>query len=170
MITLAQARDRVEAEIRSRQSNLWPGDDFQIADDDTLEREWGWVFFYQSRLWMETGESRYRSADNGPMIVNRFDGTIHSTGTAHEPDYYITRYETEYERDRLGWCLVLIELSIGDPEHLQALRETLDLNADEVRSLNRRLPSVVMTGPRVEMVHFAEVLTTAGIRVETRRA
>ena len=69
MISEEYARDRVEAEIRSHQAELWPGDEFVIVADDTIEREWGWVFFYTSRLWIETGESRYRVTRNPPLIV-----------------------------------------------------------------------------------------------------
>ncbi len=85
-ITRKQAHDRVEAEIRSNQADLWPGDEYLVVDDDTIEREWGWVFFYQSRLWIETGESRYKGPDPGPLIVNRHAGTLHRTRGGHYRD------------------------------------------------------------------------------------
>jgi len=168
VISYAQARDRVEAEMRSRQSELWPGDEYMIVDDDTLERDWGWVIFYASRLWLETGESRYR-VRAGPMIVNRHDGTLHLTGTDHEPEVYVTRYETEFERDRQGWCLVLKEPPYA-AEEITALMETLDLRPAELRELASRVPTVVMSGPRREMVHYNEVLTTAGLATDVRKA
>lgn len=73
----------------------------QLSDDDcwvvhhelTIERSFGWVIFYGSKLYAETGETRYAVAGNAPFIVNRSTGAIVSTGTSHAVEQYIAEYE-----------------------------------------------------------------------------
>jgi hypothetical protein len=52
----------------------------------TLERDFGWVFFYGS-------ESRDELlAGNAPFIVDRRDGSVHMTGTACPLEEYLDDY------------------------------------------------------------------------------
>jgi hypothetical protein len=60
-----------------------------LLEQETLEMDFGWVFFYTSKLFRDTGDFRYALAGNAPMIVDRMDGSFHSTGTAHPFEYYI---------------------------------------------------------------------------------
>lgn len=64
-----------------------------IIDDETLEKEWGWVFFYQSKKYMETGDLRDMLAGNAPYIVNKYTGEVVETGTAYDINHYIHEYE-----------------------------------------------------------------------------
>lgn len=64
-----------------------------VIDDWTIEKEFGWVFFYQSKKYIDTNDFQYMLLGNAPYIVNRFDGTVHETGTANEIEYYIDKYE-----------------------------------------------------------------------------
>ena len=169
MLTESEARDRARARMRSQPVPLPLGDELVLVEDDTLEREWGWVFFFASRLWLETGDPVLEHHGAGPLIVNRYAGTVHATGTDHPSEYYVTRYETEFARDREGWLLVLIDVDPMSTETLQALRQVLQLAPDEVRDLKSRLPAVVMQGPRAEVVRRCQELLTAGVEAEVRR-
>lgn len=62
----------------------------------TREADFGWVFFYQSRLHLETGALRHALAGNAPLIVDRDSGDIVTTGTAHPIEYYIAEYESRH--------------------------------------------------------------------------
>ena len=64
----------------------------RIVDEDTQEHPLVWVFFYNSIRYLETGIFRDRLAGNGPLIVNRIDGSIHAGGTAHPPSFYVEQY------------------------------------------------------------------------------
>jgi hypothetical protein len=64
-----------------------------IVDEDTIERDFGWVFFWTSREYLETQDYHYALAGNCPIIVNKFDGSTHVTGSAHASEYYIKEYE-----------------------------------------------------------------------------
>jgi len=169
MLSLREARERALAHMRSRPVDLPPGDELVLVDDDTLERDWGWVFFFASRRWRETGEAALRNEGEGPLIVNRFDGQVHATGTDRPSEYFVTRYDTEFRRNRDGWLLVLRELDPRSPAIREVLQQLLDLAGEEVAELHRRLPAVVMEGSRPELVRACQDLLTAGAQAEVRR-
>lgn len=56
------------------------------------EEPFGWVFFYQSKSHLETGELSSMLAGNAPFIVDRKTGCVHILGTAHPADFYIKEY------------------------------------------------------------------------------
>jgi hypothetical protein len=59
-------------------------DELVLLDDETITKDYGWVFFYQSRRFLVTGSLSDRLAGNGPVIVLRKDGSIHQLG-GNEP-------------------------------------------------------------------------------------
>jgi hypothetical protein len=66
-----------------------------IVDEHTIEKEWGWGFFYNSDRHLKTLDLRYALAGNAPYIVNRHTGDVRVTGTAHPIELYIAEYERE---------------------------------------------------------------------------
>ena len=67
--------------------------ELEIVDELTQEEDFGWVFFYDSKKYIETDDSKYAVVGNAPFIVNANTGTIEDTGTAHPVEYYIERYK-----------------------------------------------------------------------------
>ena len=63
-----------------------------LLHDNTIEFELGWVFFYQTKEYAETGDYLQMADDNAPIIVNKNDGSIHITGTAYRIERYIREY------------------------------------------------------------------------------
>jgi len=91
MLTRDQAKILVKNQLSS-----WPyaaESEVVVIDSATIERPFGWAFFYESRLYLETGEFMHRLAGNAPLIVNRFTGEVVTTGTAHPTEYYLAQYE-----------------------------------------------------------------------------
>lgn len=64
-----------------------------ILDELTLDRPYGWVFFYESRAFVETGNEGERYVGNAPMIFDRVLGEYRLTGTAHPIEHYLAEYE-----------------------------------------------------------------------------
>ena len=94
MMTKGEARAAVEAELATLIATHRgePGE-LVVMDDFTVERPWGWVFFYNSRRFAETREPLQALAGNAPYIVNRTTGEVRVTGTARPTEEYIAEYE-----------------------------------------------------------------------------
>ncbi len=77
---------------------LADGDTLVLLAEHTIERPFGWVFFYSSRLWVETGDFRYALGGNAPFIVDRHSGEITLTGTARPVEEFIAEHEARLRR------------------------------------------------------------------------
>jgi len=64
-----------------------------LLNKETIEKPWGWVFFYQNQKFIETNNIKYALAGNAPYLVNRHTGQLTTTGTANSIEYYIKEYE-----------------------------------------------------------------------------
>ena len=53
------------------------------------EHEFGWVYFYDGSRHVETGDARYALVGNAPLIVDKNDGKLYITGTAHPIAHYL---------------------------------------------------------------------------------
>ena len=90
MIGYDEARRIAEEYVRA---NVSLADDEAVIDDEqTLEEDSFWVFFYNSRQYVETGDFRHMMAGNAPLVVTKEDGTVHPTGTALPLETYLERF------------------------------------------------------------------------------
>ena len=83
----------------------------------------GWVFFYTSATYQQSRDFRDALVANAPIIVDRTDGTLHHTGTAHEIDFYVDQY-----RKTKAWNLTYAHEPWFVPDKTQAagvLKEAL---------------------------------------------
>lgn len=64
-----------------------------IVDDETIERPWGWVFFWNTRLFAETRDMEHALVGTDPICVNRADGSIASLANVEPIEPEIRRYE-----------------------------------------------------------------------------
>lgn len=72
-----------------------------ILDEQTCEIDIGWVFFYESKEYLETGDFSHRLAGNAPLVVSRRDGYVYVTGTAARVEEYLPNIrEQEMHRVR----------------------------------------------------------------------
>jgi len=94
MVDFVAARSAIVAHL-GRIPPFIPNDSWQILDECTIERSWGWVFFYDSKLHRDTGDVQFAIAGNAPFIVRRTDGAILVTGTAKEIDEYIQDFQRD---------------------------------------------------------------------------
>lgn len=87
MLTREQARALVVADLADGTVD--------IMDEHTIERSWGWMFFYQSKRFIETGDHLQGLVGNAPYLVNKETGAFGFTGTAYTPGELIEMYENE---------------------------------------------------------------------------
>ncbi|HEU4780061.1 MAG TPA: YrhB domain-containing protein [Steroidobacteraceae bacterium] len=58
------------------------------------EHDFGWLYFYDSSAHVETGAGSETLAGNAPLIVDRGDGKLYVTGTAHPIEHYLQEYRS----------------------------------------------------------------------------
>jgi len=56
------------------------------------EYDFGWVYYYDTEEYVETGFYSQTLAGNAPLIVDRVDGRIYVTGSAYPLSHYIGEY------------------------------------------------------------------------------
>lgn len=91
MIDKNTARKLAEDYINS--SYQVEGDRLVILDEETLEKDYGWIFFYTSRRYLETRLVSHMLAGNGPVIVEREGGALIQLSAASPLDESIRDYE-----------------------------------------------------------------------------
>jgi hypothetical protein len=69
------------------------GIELTLLRDKTVVRDFGWVFFYHSARYVQTGSLRDRLAGNGPIIVDRKTGLVTAYGSKPSLDEIIARHE-----------------------------------------------------------------------------
>ena len=70
------------------------GCELALLETETLEKSFGWIFFYESKSYLQSRELRDAVVGNAPIVVAKSDGRVHVTGTAHSIEYYIAQLAT----------------------------------------------------------------------------
>ena len=70
-----------------------------IIDSETVEKPYGWIFFYNSRRYVESGELVYALVGQGPVVVVAETGEVIELGSAYAADVAIKQLE---DRLQLG--------------------------------------------------------------------
>lgn len=88
--------ERAQAEQRAfafaNEAHVEDDDSPEIVRDATIRKPYGWICFYQSRLFLTTGNPSARLAGNGPLVVLE-DGTVHALGSAQSIGKEIADFE-----------------------------------------------------------------------------
>ena len=91
-MTRQEARILVEQEI-NKPSPYWPDKpELVVLDEHTREESFGWVFFYSTQAYQETGAIEHSLVGNAPIIVDKRTGELHVTGTADPLEVYVENY------------------------------------------------------------------------------
>lgn len=90
-MTYEDARKKVELFLQK----LSEGEDYtlEIIENFTIEKEFGWVFFYNSNKYLANNNFSDMIVGNGPILVCKKDEQLHETGTAYPIEYYIENFE-----------------------------------------------------------------------------
>ena len=86
-----QARASVIEQLRRRSVGGEEG--VTIIESMTIEKPYGWIFFYNSRRYVETGELAYALIGQGPVIVLCDTGEIIETGSRYPSEVTIRMME-----------------------------------------------------------------------------
>lgn len=81
MITYDEARRRAE-ELLDAEVRPWIEDEVVIDLSANMQAAGSWVFFYNTRVYVETRSTAHALAGNGPVIVSGDDGRARVASSA----------------------------------------------------------------------------------------
>jgi secreted PhoX family phosphatase len=90
MLTKSDALALVERELQRKSP---PDTQLVVYETDTIEKAFGWIFFYNTKEFRDTGNFSSRLVGNGPVMVNKYDGNVTFYGTGESLEHYIEDYE-----------------------------------------------------------------------------
>lgn len=96
MISKNIALEKINSYFKESKSNI--SYDVVVLKEETMEFEFGWVFFYQTKAFAETKNILYALRGNAPIIINKHDGSMYFTGTAYPVEKYIADYMEEFRK------------------------------------------------------------------------
>ena len=94
MITYDQAWFIAKDYIKPREASLRkyePDDNLVLGK--SVEFEDGWLFYFTSRKYLETRDSRYRPIGAGPVIVGRENGDVYQGGSGYTEEEWIDQFK-----------------------------------------------------------------------------
>lgn len=69
------------------------GPELALMEEKTVEREFGWVFFYTTKKFLRTKDPNHVKPGNAPLVVERADGRTEYLGTSIPPPVAVDLYE-----------------------------------------------------------------------------
>lgn len=93
MISKEQAKKSVEAELQRRCQI--PDDTYVIVEDLTIEKPFAWIFFYNSKKYLKSGDINDGISGNGPVFVNKHNGEIKFCGS-QKFEKLLSEYEQKW--------------------------------------------------------------------------
>jgi hypothetical protein len=98
MLTKEEAIKKVEMKINEDDADYPHNSRLEIINNSTIEKNWGWVFFYQSSDYLKTANISSQLIGNSPYIVNKESGQLLETGTSQAIEHYINDYESKLNK------------------------------------------------------------------------
>jgi hypothetical protein len=175
MIDLEQAQQLALDRLAEYERKGGPA--LTLVGDLTRELPYGWVFFYQSRSYVQTGDLREMLAGNAPLLVTRA-GELYETWTSHPLESYLREYERGGNSQPVsglpaevriaGWRPGLQKVSM-----MQAIREQAALGLGAAKAITdavlRGEPASVPVRDWATAVRLAEHLQTLGAEASPAR-
>ncbi|MGO9487241.1 MAG: YrhB domain-containing protein [Rhodomicrobium sp.] len=90
---IVERSDAIELVSKRLEEIASPNDQLIVIEEKTIERPFGWIFFYDSKKYIETGSTIHRLAGNGPVIVNKKRGSVDLFGSTPPLEEILSRYE-----------------------------------------------------------------------------
>jgi len=147
MLTFQDARNIAVAAINKTPA-IGDNSGFTIIDSATLEKPYAWIFNYNSRLFLETGDLKYALGGNAPLFISKIDGKISIFQTGLSIDGMIDKYEEEEHI----WQLALTDNIYSDNQKLIYLKQALNLSNNDIAKYKSSNTLVVATGAMTRLL------------------
>jgi Immunity protein 35 len=86
-------RERATEIAREAISGLKKGTEFVLDEQRTIEKEWGWVFGFCTKEYLESRSPMHIVPGTGPLVVEKADGDFSFLSTSVPPNVAVAEYE-----------------------------------------------------------------------------
>ena len=69
-------------------------DEYVIVDEMTVEKSYGWIFRFNSRVYIETENIMYALGGNGPIVVLKSTGELRQLSSAVPGEQAVKEFES----------------------------------------------------------------------------
>jgi hypothetical protein len=90
--------ERALAIAREVVAHVAPGVELVVLEDRTLEKDYGWIFQFTTRRYLETSDPGAMVPGTGPLVVEREGGAPVFLATSVCPEKAIEEYERRRRR------------------------------------------------------------------------
>ena len=157
MITFQKAKQIAEAEINRHQT--LDDDSLIIIDDQSIEKDYAWIFPYTSKKYWETNDINYAIGGNGPLFISKLDGQISNYRTGLSIEEMID----EYEEENKIWNLTLTDNIFADTNKTRTFRQVLGLTIPEVAEYKKNNKVAFQSGSRTRLLEIQKQLSLKSI-------
>ena len=70
--------------------------DFDVLEDNIVEKEYGWLIFSQTKRYIETGDPTFVAVGSGGVLVEKHTGRLIEFGSAYPTEINLQIYEAGY--------------------------------------------------------------------------
>lgn len=71
-------------------------EDVVIIDEETIEKPYGWIFFYNTKAAISKRDLFSGLVGNGPILVSKKDGKVYILGTEKKIQFYLDEFEKKH--------------------------------------------------------------------------
>lgn len=129
MLTFEQAKKIVSDNLLEH-SKFLDGDSLVILDHLTIEKPYGWIFYYDSKFWQNKNrDNKYIYAGNVPLLIDKQTGKQIPCHSENNEIAY------EYEEEEKMWSLFLTEINLLEKSKLIALKNHMKLDLNTLKTI-----------------------------------
>lgn len=138
-----------------------------IFGDATIEKSWGWIFFYNNERYYRTRDPSDAHVGGGPLFFNRETGDVRSFDSGCNLEDEIYDYEMELASLDRYWSLWITDSQERSSTILK-VKHLLKLSTEHARDFVPTLPTPFFRGARRHLDWMASKCDALGIQTEIR--
>lgn len=165
--TLEQAVQHIYASFLHRDETDPPERRTIIFDDGTIEKPWGWIFFYNNEKYYRTRIPADAHVGAGPLFFNRDTGDIRPHGSGCNMEHEIYDYEMELASVGKSWSLWLTDAQ-ERAETILRIKQLFKLSTEQAREFVPSLPAPFFHGVRRHLDWMASKCDAQKIQTEIK--
>ena len=130
-----------------------------LLENKTIEKEYAWIFFYNSEIFIEAGDVLHALGGNSPIFVSKKDGRVSKYSTGYTVEKMIEIHEEENKY----WSLILSDDTYSDVAKLKYLKDIMQLPQSEVSKMKSAQKLVIDQGSQNRLENLKKIFKQKGI-------